>query len=242
MALDRWDPRLRILTAVAWALVVVALQHPLSLLCAFAAILIPVAWLGLASRALLRRLMPLEIFMLLLLLTLPFTLRSGEIWFQFGPLTAYWSGLERAAGVVLKANSVVLAVFLLVGTLSPAELSFALSRLHMPMKLVLLLQFTLRYIGVLQHEYQRLRRAMKARAFSLGSDRHSLRSLGWLVGMLLVRTLERSERVLAAMKCRGFEGRPLGGMQRLEWQPADSGRAILLAAAFGAVLAVDRVV
>ena len=30
---------------------------------------------------------------------------------------------------------------------------------------------------------------------------------GNLVAMLLVRSLERSERIMAAMKCRGFRGR-----------------------------------
>jgi cobalt/nickel transport system permease protein len=31
--------------------------------------------------------------------------------------------------------------------------------------------------------------------------------LGYLVGMLLVRSLDRSERIVRAMKCRGFRGR-----------------------------------
>ena len=35
---------------------------------------------------------------------------------------------------------------------------------------------------------------------------HSYRTFGYLVGMLLVRSFDRSERVLAAMKCRGFRG------------------------------------
>jgi cobalt/nickel transport system permease protein len=48
---------------------------------------------------------------------------------------------------------------------------------------------------------------MTARAFRPRTDRHTWRSLGWLVGMLLVRSFERAERVLGAMKCRGFTGR-----------------------------------
>ena len=38
-------------------------------------------------------------------------------------------------------------------------------------------------------------------------DRHTWNSFGWLFGMLLVRSFERSERIHAAMKCRGFSGR-----------------------------------
>ncbi|MEM9634943.1 MAG: cobalt ECF transporter T component CbiQ, partial [Pseudomonadota bacterium] len=29
---------------------------------------------------------------------------------------------------------------------------------------------------------------------------------GYLVGMMLVRSIDRSERILSAMKCRGFTG------------------------------------
>jgi cobalt/nickel transport system permease protein len=38
-------------------------------------------------------------------------------------------------------------------------------------------------------------------------NRHTYRSFGYLVGMLLVGSLDRSQRVIAAMKCRGFRGR-----------------------------------
>ena len=38
-------------------------------------------------------------------------------------------------------------------------------------------------------------------------NRHTYRAYGYLVGMLLVRSLDRSERIVAAMKCRGFRGR-----------------------------------
>jgi cobalt/nickel transport system permease protein len=60
---------------------------------------------------------------------------------------------------------------------------------------------------VLDQEYRRLRNAMKARGFRPRNSRHTYTSFGYLIGMRLVRALERSERILAAMKCRGFSGR-----------------------------------
>ena len=50
-------------------------------------------------------------------------------------------------------------------------------------------------------------RTVKTRGFRPRMDWHTYRSYGYLVGMLLVRSLDRSQRVLAAMKCRGFRGR-----------------------------------
>jgi cobalt/nickel transport system permease protein len=48
---------------------------------------------------------------------------------------------------------------------------------------------------------------MRARAFRPGCGPHCWRSVGYLFGMLMVRSLERAERIDAAMRCRGFDGR-----------------------------------
>jgi cobalt/nickel transport system permease protein len=101
----------------------------------------------------------------------------------------------------------VLAIVVLVGTLDIVTLGHALSHLHVPDKLTHLLLFTVRYLDVLRREYLRLRAAMKIRGFRPRMSLHTYRSYGYLVGMLLVRSLDRSERIVAAMKCRGFRGR-----------------------------------
>jgi cobalt/nickel transport system permease protein len=48
---------------------------------------------------------------------------------------------------------------------------------------------------------------MKARAFRPAFSLHTYRSYANLVGMLLVRSVDRAERVHAAMLCRGYTGR-----------------------------------
>jgi len=87
------------------------------------------------------------------------------------------------------------------------ELGHALLHLRVPDKLAHLFLFTIRYMDLVHHEYGRLRQAMRVRCFRPRANRHTYRSVGHLVGMLLVRSFDRSERVLAAMKCRGFRGR-----------------------------------
>jgi cobalt/nickel transport system permease protein len=144
-----------------------------------------------------------------------------------GPFTASAEGLHLAVAIALKANAVLLMLLALVGTLEPPALGHALRRLAVPATLVQLLLFTVRYIAVLADEATRLRTAMRARAFTPGTNRHTLTTYGYLVGMLLVRAAERAERVLEAMKCRGFDGRwPVLDRPRL-------GRADALAAIGG---------
>jgi cobalt/nickel transport system permease protein len=112
-----------------------------------------------------------------------------------------------ATKIALKANAIVLALMALLGTMEITVVGHALSHLRVPDKLNHLLLFTIRYIDVLRREYQRLAAAMKIRGFRPRMSRHAYRTYGYLVGMLLVRSVDRSERIMAAMKCRGFRGR-----------------------------------
>ena len=121
-------------------------------------------------------------------------------------LPASWEGLYQAIRIALKANAIVLMLLALVSTMESTTLGHTLYRLKTPALLVHLMMFTVRYIDVLHQEYQRLRTAMKARGFQPSNSRHTYKTFGYLVGMMLVRALERSERVLGAMKCRGFSG------------------------------------
>jgi cobalt/nickel transport system permease protein len=222
----RLDPRTRLLAAVAFAVVTVSLSQPAPLAAAAVVALALAVAARLPLRATARRLLAVDGFILAMLVSLPFT-TPGTPLASLGPLTASREGAALAAAIAVKANAVLVALMALVGTLEPARLAHALERLRVPPVLVQLLVFTVRYIDVLRDEYGRLRRAMRARAFTPRTDRHTLRALGHLIGMLVVRAAERAERVLEAMKCRGFRGR-FALLAELRFSRAD-GRAAALA-------------
>jgi cobalt/nickel transport system permease protein len=144
--------------------------------------------------------------MAVVLVTVPVTY-PGRPAFTVGPLDYSVEGLTWCAVLVLKANAIVLALTALLGTVELFELGHAFQHLRVPDKLIHLFMFTLRYLDVLHHEYESLLRAMKARAFRPRMSRRTYASYANLFAMLLVRSLERSERIMAAMKCRGFRGR-----------------------------------
>jgi cobalt/nickel transport system permease protein len=232
------DVRLRVLAAVAFALVTVSMERPGPLLAALAAALVLAGASGLSPGRLARRLLPLQAFLALLLVTLPFTV-PGEPILRLGPLGASGDGLVLAITIALKADAVALALLGLLGGLEPVALGHALARLRVPDKLVHLFLMTVRYLDVLQGELARLRQAARARAFVPRSDRHTWRTAGWLVGMLLVRSLERSQRVSAAMKCRGFDGR-FHLLCAAGWGRGDTGLALVLGAGLLGLLALEH--
>ncbi|MFW2586654.1 cobalt ECF transporter T component CbiQ [Sagittula sp. SSi028] len=202
------DPRLRIVLACVFAVVVVALHSLPALLAAFG---VALGLLGVSRMPVgrtLRRMAMMDGFIVFMLVLMPFSM-PGDVMFTLWGLPASWQGLWRAVEIALTANAVILSLMVLVGSMEPVTLGHALHRLRCPETLVLLLMFTIRYIEVLREEYLRLRAAMRVRGFRPGTNWHSYRSFGYLVGMMMVRAIERSERVLQAMKCRGFSGRML---------------------------------
>ena len=202
---ERLDPRLRVLMVAFFSVLTVSLYNLQAL---FAALLFSLTIMVLARvpvRSTLRRMAAMDGFIVFMLVLLPFTIQ-GQVLFTVGDFEASYEGLIRAVEIALKANAIVLMVLSLVGTMEPVTLGHALHRLKVPLSLIHLLLFSVRYIHVLQEEYHRMRQAMKARGFKPRNSLHTWRSFGYLVGMMLIRAIERSERILDAMKCRGFTG------------------------------------
>lgn len=199
------DLRLRLVAAVLLVLAASQLAHLGPALAALALALI-LALAARPDRALWRRLRHVEGFVALLLLTLPFAVPGAPL-LTLGPLSASLEGLSRAALLAAKVTTAALVLLALLGTVEPIRLGAALHALRLPEPLVRLFVLTLRYLGLIGDEARRLREAMRARAFRARTDRHTWRSFGNLIGMLLVRALDRARRVEEAMRLRGFSGR-----------------------------------
>lgn len=203
--IHRLDPRGRLIAALAFAILLAVCQRPLACVVglSLALVLWPLARLPLWATV--KRFAAFNLFMLVLILLLPWGVEGRAIW-QLGPLSYSREGLERAATIAVRGNAIVLVYTALVSTMNPFVLGHALDHLFVPRKLTLLYCLTVRYVGTLKQEHDRLRTAMRVRGFRSRTDLHTLRSMGHLVGMLLVRSFDRSDRVWAAMKCRGFRG------------------------------------
>jgi cobalt/nickel transport system permease protein len=193
------DPRARLFFAIAFSILAVWMNNLSGLIAALAASMIACCFSSVPIGTYFKRLWPLEIVFLLLAICLSLAARDSA--------DATHQGLLLATVVALKGNAIAIAMISLVGSIEPVELGRALEFFRVPQKLSLLLLFTIRYVEVLHREYARLRTAMLARAFRPGMNRHTYRTFGYLAGMLLIRSLDRSERILSAMKCRGFDGR-----------------------------------
>jgi cobalt/nickel transport system permease protein len=182
------------------------LRSPAPAVAALAGGALLVALAALPLGAVLRRLAMVNVFIVFLWLFLPFSTPGDEL-LSLGPLTATRQGIDLTLLITLKSNAIVLTLLSLMATIAVQDLGPAMQQLKVPRKLCHILLFTYRYIFVIHKEYLTMRRAMAARGFTPRTDRHTYRAFAWLVGMLLVKSWDRAERVHAAMRCRGFRGR-----------------------------------
>jgi cobalt/nickel transport system permease protein len=203
--LHRLDPRVKFVTAVPFIALIAVEPRLAGPLFGLGVAGILALWARLDARKLLVRLLVVNAFVLMLWLFLPFSV-PGEAVFSLGPFTATEEGIRSSLTITLKTNAIVLLTIGVFGTSEVFSLAHALVHLKVPRKLVHLFFFFYRYLSVLHEEYTKLRTAMKLRGFRPSAGMHTYRTYAYLVGMLIVRSYERSDRIYEAMLCRGFHG------------------------------------
>ena len=113
------------------------------------------------------------------------------------------AGWFTFASIMLKSTLAVSAALLLLATTGLNRIAHGLRAFFIPKLFVLQLVLTYRYISVLMEEVSRA-----LTAYSMRSFRKGLHYSAWgsMPGHILIRSIDRAERVYAAMCLRGFEG------------------------------------
>jgi len=204
--LHKLDPRIKIIVALFFSVIVAVTDKYTSLSGALLFAVGAVAVARLKTKEIISRLLVVNSFIFLLWLMLPFTFPGKNI-YTLGSLNISQEGIKYALLITIKSNSIVLTGIALLSTSSIFNLVHALRHLYFPDKLTQLFFFTYRYIQTIHSEYVRLNNAVKIRGFKAQTNLHTYRTYAYLVGMMLVRSYDRSKRVYNAMLCRGFKGK-----------------------------------
>lgn len=126
------------------------------------------------------------------------------ILFYIGPV-GISGGWISFISILMRFALTVSAALILISLTGFGAVCDALMNLGVPRPFVIQLAFFYRYVFVLTDEAERMARARWFRA-------PDAQTMGFgvfvpLAGHLLLRTLDRAERVYQAMRCRGFDGR-----------------------------------
>jgi cobalt/nickel transport system permease protein len=213
--LHRADARVKVV--VAFALILLIGLTPFGAYTAY------LAFFGLVmAGALIARIDPLWVISRSLI-ALPFTLAAASLIFTTPgeiigmvpgvgwPITL--PGLSHFASVILKSTVSTQVAVLLMFTTHFTDTLWALGKLRLPSLLIGIVSFMYRYLFVLADEALRLIRARDSRSAVIGGDvrfgqslAFRARTAGGMIGNLLLRSIERSERIYLAMASRGYRG------------------------------------
>ena len=107
--------------------------------------------------------------------------------------------------LILKAYLCVSLAIVLSRTSSPNDIAYALGKFKMPCIIAIQLMLTARYLETIGGEAFRI-----CRAYALRSPKHPkirLRHFPHIFLSLLLRSVDRANRIYKAMQCRGFDPR-----------------------------------
>ncbi len=235
--LHRWDPRWKLASLGALLLSFAAAPLPAGTapsrsrdlphaLVSLAAALALVQLSRIPLSFLLRRLLPAGFFLAFFLALYTWVGAGGDGFLfevRFSPVR-----FQTACIIALRGLAILLLVFPMFGTSRFDVTMKALRALRLPAPFVQLTVFSYRYLFVYADELRRMRTSMRARGFRGRPPLHALRTAGNAIGMLLVRSVERTEGIRDAMVSRGYCG-DFRTFQDFATRPKD----VALAAAFG---------
>jgi len=202
--LHKIDPRAKLITVLFFILTVVSFdKYAISMLVPF--IFFPVYLLTAGN-------IPVIYIVKKIIYVSPFALMIGVFNPLFDQAVLITIGNMGVSGGWISFLSIMMRFALTVSTALALiactgfnNICFALNRLGAPKIFAVQLLFLYRYIFVLAEEAAKMVRARNLRSFN-GKGK-GIRSYGPLLGNLLLRTINRAERIHLAMVCRGFDGK-----------------------------------
>jgi cobalt/nickel transport system permease protein len=201
--LHRLDPRTKLITAMGFILTVVSFgRYELAALLPLTLYPVALAAMGdLPAGYLLRKLLIASPFALFVGMFNPLLDRTPLLFIGSVAVSGGWISF---LSILTRFCLTVSAALILVGSTGFSPVCMALGRLGMPRIFAAQLLFLYRYIFVLTEEGLRMVRARNLRSF--GNKGTGVRIYGHMLGQLLLRTMDRAQRIHQAMLCRGFDG------------------------------------
>ncbi|MBF0253093.1 MAG: cobalt ECF transporter T component CbiQ [Candidatus Omnitrophica bacterium] len=201
--LHRLDPRTKVITTLLFIMAVVSYDK--NTVFAFIPFFIYPIFLisagGIPFGYLLKKVLIVSPFAILLGIFNPIINREVVVHIGTIGISGGWISF---ISILLRFVLTVTSALLLVSLTGFNNVCEALTKFGVPRPFVQQLLFFYRYIFVLTDEAQRMERARDVRSFNRRGLNY--RTFISLVGQLLLRTLDRAERIYRAMCCRGFDG------------------------------------
>ena len=211
----RLDPRVKILSLIAYIVLIFCTFNYISL--AFAAVSVLTVVL-LTKVPLKMYLKSLKVIIIIVIITSILNLfyGSGEPIFEWWIIKVTWDGIRNAVFVCVRIICLILLSSVLTFTTSPTDLTDALERLMKPLNLfhvkvheiAMMMTIALRFVPTLLEETDKIMAAQKARGADMESGNlfKRIKALVPVLVPLFVSAFRRAYELAVAMECRCYRG------------------------------------
>ncbi|WP_216828694.1 cobalt ECF transporter T component CbiQ [Alkalihalobacterium elongatum] len=191
-----WESRAKLISAIIYIFGVISLHTVSFALIAYSFSIFASLVMGISFLTLLKRYLLIAPFVLLMTIPLVF---GGGI-----PLDP--DRIAFALLIILKAVTSMTVLTIILETQSVDQFMNSLAHLKVPSIMITVLLLSYRYVFLFLDDIQKMQLALKTRFFNGGISINNLKVYGQLTGALLLKSLDRSEKVFQAMVSRGFNG------------------------------------
>ena len=211
--LEKLDPRTKIISFLS--VILCMILTPITRIRDFGLYFLLILAIGFFSRItpsqILKKVCILVPFVLFIAMFVPFIKEGNVCWslkINNWKLDITYEGVWTFLNIIVKSTLSILLLVIATSTTTFPDFLKGLDMLRIPRLLVMLMSFMYRYIFVLIDEAGKLMRARSLRYFG-SRYKEQFRVIGFMIGVLFIRTFERAERIYSAMIIRGFSGEVL---------------------------------
>ena len=213
--LHRLDPRVKILSLIAYIVLVFCTFNIYALLFAAVSVL---AIILLSKVPLKMYLKSLKVIIIIVVITSLLNLfyGMGEPIFEWWIIKVTWAGIHNAVFVCIRIVCLILLSSVLTFTTSPTDLTDALERLMKPLsvfhikvhEIAMMMTIALRFVPTLLEETDKIMAAQKARGADMESGNliTRIKALIPVLVPLFVSAFRRAYELAVAMECRCYQG------------------------------------
>jgi len=200
-----WEPRIK-LVSLSFLIFSIVLNSNLTIAFFFFLLVIFLVFLSnIPFSFILIHLRWVLLFCLFFFIIMPLTFPGDKI-IKLNFIHISLEGIKYASLITLRAISAILLIFPMIGTMKFDTTIKTLQKLKIPNKFIQMIIFTYRYIFVFIEETRKMFIAANARGFKKRTNIYTLKIIGNLIGMLFIRSFERTENIYNCMVSRGYTG------------------------------------
>lgn len=194
--IHRWEPRTKLVTGIIMTFLLVSLRTPRLLIYLYLGMTGLLTSMGFSVKILVKR--TIYVFPFLIFMAIPLLIGGG-----IPPSD------ERVTLVLLltfKSLTSLYIMFMIFSSQPIIELLNGLAYMKLPKLFISIVFLSWRYVFLLGEKLSNMYKALIARLFKPSVRKSSLKIYGQVMGGMLIKSIDTSDKVYRAMVSRGFDG------------------------------------